>query len=158
MSQIAEAMFGAGCFWGVEDAFRALPGVLDAAVGYAGGHTQHPNYREVCSGQTGHAEVVHLTYDPEKISYTQLLEAFWSMHDPTTLNRQGPDVGSQYRSIIFTYTPEQAARAVAVKQQLEEAKRFARPIVTQIVSPAPFYKAEEYHQQYNVKHGRSCHI
>ncbi|MBY0450981.1 MAG: peptide-methionine (S)-S-oxide reductase MsrA [Cyanobacteria bacterium] len=158
MSQSAEAMFGAGCFWGVEDDFRALPGVLDAAVGYAGGHTQHPNYREVCSGQTGHAEVVYLTYDPDKISYTQLLEAFWAMHDPTTLNRQGPDVGTQYRSVIFTYTSEQAAQAVAVKQQLEEAKRFSRPIVTEIVPSVVFYKAEEYHQQYNVKNGRSCHI
>jgi peptide methionine sulfoxide reductase msrA/msrB len=143
---LAEASFGAGCFWGVEVDFRALPGVRDAAVGYQGGTTKNPTYEEVCTGRTGHAEVVHLWYDPAIISYDQLLDSFWKEHDPTTPNRQGPDVGSQYRSVIFTYTPEQAAAAQASKAKA--ASRFPRPIVTQIVPAPEFYRAEEYHQRY----------
>jgi peptide methionine sulfoxide reductase msrA/msrB len=147
---LAEAAFAAGCFWGVEAAFRALPGVRDATVGYMGGKKENPTYEEVCTGRTGHAETVHVTYDPKVTSYDQLLDLFWEEHDPTTPNRQGPDVGTQYRSAIFTYTPEQKATAEASKARLDAAHKFARPVVTEIVSaPAPkFYRAEEYHQRY----------
>ena len=154
-----KAMFGAGCFWGVEEAFRRVAGVIEAISGYAGGHTENPTYREVCAGRTGHAEVVQVEFDPERVSYPQLLEVFWQSHDPTTLNRQGPDVGTQYRSAIFTYSPEQALSANESKAALEQSGRFRKPIVTEI-KPAPaFWRAEEYHQRYLEKRGIShCHI
>jgi len=145
---MATATFGAGCFWGVEAAFRRVDGVRDAIVGYAGGHTENPTYREVCSHTTGHAEVVQLEYDPGTESYEQLLEAFFEMHDPTQLNRQGPDVGDQYRSVIFFHSPEQQRAALAAKERLGAGGTFKRPVVTQI-EPAPtFWRAEEYHQRY----------
>jgi peptide-methionine (S)-S-oxide reductase len=154
-----KATFAAGCFWGVEAAFRQVPGVIDTAVGYSGGHTQNPSYKQVCTDTTGHAEVVEVTYDPSRVSYDQLLETFWNEHDPTQLNRQGPDVGTQYRSVIFYHTPEQQAAAIASKEQLERAGRFSRPIVTEIVPAATFNRAEEYHQQYLEKRGlASCNI
>jgi peptide methionine sulfoxide reductase msrA/msrB len=146
--KLARAAFAAGCFWGVESSFRALPGVRDAAVGYMGGKTKHPSYEEVCTGRTGHAETVQVDYDPAVISYEQLLDLFWEDHDPTTPNRQGPDVGSQYRSVIFTYTPEQRKAAEASKAKLEAEGRFAKPIVTEIVDAPEFHRAEEYHQRY----------
>jgi len=157
--ELQKAMFGAGCFWGVEVAFRQLPGVVSATSGYSGGTTENPTYQDVCSGRTGHAEVVQVEYDPAQVSYDELLQLFWSKHDPTTLNRQGPDVGTQYRSVIFYYTPEQEKAARASKQQLEESGRFKRPIVTEILPASAFYRAEEYHQRYLEKHGlASCHI
>jgi peptide-methionine (S)-S-oxide reductase len=151
------ATFGAGCFWGVEAAFRALDGVVDAAVGYAGGDTENPTYEEVCSKTTGHAEVVQVEYDPARVSYEELLEVFWNKHDPTQLNRQGPDIGTQYRSVIFYHSPEQETAALESKAALEKSGRFPRPIVT-FIEPAPtFYRAEEYHQQYLARRGRtSC--
>jgi peptide-methionine (S)-S-oxide reductase len=150
-----KATFGAGCFWGVEETFRKIDGVTSAAVGYAGGRTENPTYEDVCSHETGHAEVVEIEFDPAKISYRELLEVFWSNHNPTTLNRQGPDVGDQYRSVIFYHSPEQRAVAEASKKELEKSGRFRRPIVTQI-EPAPkFYRAEEYHQRYLEKRGLS---
>ena len=156
-SKLETASFGAGCFWGVEAEFRQLPGVRDAAVGYQGGTKKDPSYEDVCTGRTGHAEVVQVKYDPAQTSYEQLLELFWTSHDPTTPNRQGPDVGSQYRSVIFTTTPEQKAAAEASKKAV--ASRFRRPIVTEIVEAPPFWRAEEYHQQYLEKRGqRSCRI
>jgi peptide methionine sulfoxide reductase msrA/msrB len=156
---LAQASFGAGCFWGVEAAFRDLPGVRETAVGYQGGKTKNPSYEDVCSHGTGHAEVVHVEYDPSEISYDQLLELFWAEHDPTTLNRQGPDVGDQYRSVIFYYTPAQKSAAEASKAKLEASGRFKRPIVTQILPAPDFYRAEEYHQRYLEKRGqRSCAI
>ncbi len=156
---MATATFGAGCFWGVEEAFRRVEGVTDTAVGYMGGHLDNPTYQDVCTDRTGHAEVVQVEYDPEKVSYDQLLEVFWSSHDPTQLNRQGPDFGSQYRSAIFYHTPEQQAAAEASKQSQDASGRFRRPIVTQIVPAANFWRAEEYHQQYLAKRGMaSCHI
>jgi peptide-methionine (S)-S-oxide reductase len=142
------ATFAAGCFWGVEAAFRKVDGVVETAVGYTGGTTAKPSYEEVCSGRTGHAEAVQLQFDPERISYEQLLDLFWSLHDPTTLNRQGPDVGTQYRSAIFVHDAEQEAAATASKARLQEAARSRRPIVTEIVPAGPFYRAEDYHQQY----------
>jgi peptide-methionine (S)-S-oxide reductase len=149
-----KATFGAGCFWGVEAAFRELPGVVDAAVGYAGGTLENPTYQDVCTDRTGHAEVVEVLFDPDKASYEQLLDLFWRIHDPTTPNRQGPDVGSQYRSVIFFHTPEQEA---AAKRSKDEAQaRFKRPIVTYI-EPAPtFWRAEEYHQRYLEKRGEAA--
>lgn len=153
------ATFGAGCFWGVEDAFRRLKGVKDTAVGYTGGTLKNPTYQDVCSDETGHAEVVQVTYDPAEVSYDQLLDVFWSVHNPTTLNRQGPDVGTQYRSAIFFHSPEQQAAARVSKEKVEKSGRFNRPIVTQIVPAAVFYRAEEYHQRYLEKRGvSSCHI
>jgi peptide-methionine (S)-S-oxide reductase len=150
-----KATFGAGCFWGIEPTFRQTSGVKDAVVGYAGGKTENPTYEDVCSDETGHAEVVEVTFDPSEVSYDTLLDLFWSNHDPTTRNRQGPDVGSQYRSVIFYHSPEQKAAAEAKLVELEKSGRFRRPIVTQI-EPAPiFYRAEEYHQQYLAKHGRT---
>lgn len=152
---MATATFGAGCFWGVEAAFRRMEGVTDAAVGYAGGHTDNPTYREVCSRGTGHAEVVQVEYDPARISYEELLEAFWEMHDPTQLNRQGPDVGDQYRSVIFTHSPEQERAAHAAKERIEASGAFNRPVVTQI-EPAPtLWRAEEYHQRYLEKNSQA---
>ena len=148
-------MFGAGCFWGVEATFRKIKGVTDAAVGYAGGTTENPTYEDVCTDETGHAEVVYLEFDPAEVSYRQLLDVFWSNHDPTTRNRQGPDFGTQYRSVIFYYTPEQKTAAEESKDELERSGRFRRPIVTQI-EPAPqFYRAEEYHQRYLEKRGQT---
>jgi peptide-methionine (S)-S-oxide reductase len=150
-----KATFGAGCFWGIEAIFRQTSGVKDAVAGYAGGKTENPTYEDVCSDETGHAEVVEVTFDPSEVSYDTLLDVFWGNHDPTTRNRQGPDVGSQYRSVIFYHSPEQKAAAEAKLAALEKGGRFRRPIVTQI-EPAPaFYRAEEYHQQYLAKHGRT---
>jgi len=156
---MAKATFGAGCFWGVEHAFRQLEGVTDAVAGFAGGTTENPTYEAVCGHRTGHAEVVQVDYDPARISYDALLDAFWSMHDPTQLNRQGPDIGDQYRSVIFFHTPEQQAAAEASKAKLEASGIHSRPIVT-AVEPAPtFWRAEEYHQRYLEKHGRgSCRL
>jgi peptide methionine sulfoxide reductase msrA/msrB len=156
-SPLATATFAAGCFWGVESEFRALDGVVDAAVGYTGGKTSHPTYEQVCADRTGHAEAVEVKYDPARISYEKLLEAFWEMHDPTTPNRQGPDIGSHYRSAVFVHDEQQAAAARAVKAALDKAGRFRRPIVTEIVPAAPFYRAEDYHQQYFQKRGVRGH-
>ncbi|MBZ5551865.1 MAG: peptide-methionine (S)-S-oxide reductase MsrA [Acidobacteriia bacterium] len=154
-----KANFAAGCFWGVEAAFRQVKGVVSTAVGYEGGDYPNPTYEVVCSGTTGHAETVEIDYDPAQVSYGELLNVFWENHDPTTLNRQGPDVGEQYRSAIFYHTPEQLAAALASKQSLEESGRFRRPIVTQIVPASKFYRAEEYHQQYLEKRGLAhCRI
>ena len=150
---MATATFGAGCFWGVEAAFRQVPGVLSTAAGYAGGALAKPTYEQVCSGRTGHAEVVQVEYDPEKVSYEQLLDVFWSSHDPTQLNRQGPDIGTQYRSVIFVHDAEQARLARASKAEVDTSGRFRRPIVTEIVPYMDFYRAEEYHQQYLEKRG-----
>ena len=153
-----KAIFGAGCFWGVESAFRALPGVSDVACGYAGGTTTNPTYEQVCSKTTGHAEVVEVDFDPNRISYEELLSAFWKMHNPTTLNRQGPDVGTQYRSVIFCTSEGQLSAARASKEAAQ--KSFDKPIVTQIDLAPSFYRAEEYHQQYFARRGISptCHI
>ncbi len=154
-----KAAFGAGCFWGVEATFRKLAGVTDATVGYMGGHTTDPSYKDVCYTDTGHAEVVLVEYDPSVIAYETLLETFWRSHNPTQLNRQGPDVGSQYRSAIFTYSDAQAQTAAASKDALQQSGKYKEPIVTEI-TPAPvFYKAEEYHQRYLEKQGLDhCHI
>ncbi|MCI0355634.1 MAG: peptide-methionine (S)-S-oxide reductase MsrA [Acidobacteria bacterium] len=157
MNQIAT--FGAGCFWGVEADFRDVKGVVDAVVGYSGGTLENPTYRDVCTDTTGHAEVVQVTFDPAQVSYEKLLEVFFSLHDPTTPNRQGPDVGTQYRSAIFFHTPEQEAEARAMKEKLQKSGRFARPVVTEITPASQFYRAEEYHQRYLEKRGlRACHI
>jgi peptide-methionine (S)-S-oxide reductase len=156
---MAIATFGAGCFWGVEAAFRRIPGVTSTAVGYSGGHLQNPSYRDVCMDTTGHAEVVQVEYDPARVPYEDLLNVFWENHDPTTLNRQGPDVGTQYRSAIFFHSPEQEATAQASKERLAGSGRFKRPIVTQIEPAAEFWRAEDYHQQYLEKRGlATCHI
>ncbi len=155
--RLEKATFGAGCFWGVEAAFRRIEGVTATAVGYTGGHLAKPTYRAVCSDRTGHAEAVQVTYDPSKVSYEQLLEVFWRIHDPTTLNRQGPDIGSQYRSAIFYHNERQLATAKAWKEKLEMSGGFNRPIVTEIRPASKFYRAEEYHQRYLEKKGRtSC--
>jgi peptide-methionine (S)-S-oxide reductase len=148
-----KGIFGAGCFWGVETEFRAVPGVLDAIVGYSGGQTQNPTYREVCSKTTGHVEVVEVTFDPARVGYEQLVRQFFAMHDPTQMNRQGPDIGLQYRSVIFYTTPEQERIARAVLDELEASKRYPRPIATAIEPASVFYRAEEYHQQYFAKQG-----
>lgn len=154
-----KATFGAGCFWGVEAAFRQLKGIKATAVGYAGGSLDNPSYKEVCSDRTGHAEVVQVEYDPAEVAYEDLLAVFWDNHDPTTLNRQGPDVGSQYRSVIFVHSPAQEAAARASKETLDASGRFKRPIVTQILPAPAFWMAEDYHQQYLEKRGlASCHI
>ena len=156
---MAKATFAAGCFWGVEATFRQLPGVISTRVGYTGGNTASPTYKEVCTDRTGHAEAVEIEYDPAKLSYDKLLEVFWENHDPTQLNRQGPDWGTQYRSAIFFHTREQEAAAKASKKQLEKSRRFSKPIVTQIVPAVTFFEAEDYHQQYLEKKGlASCHI
>ena len=153
MTQTRKATFGAGCFWGVEAAFRQVPGVVSTAVGYLGGTLPNPTYRDVCSGRTGHAEVVEVEYDPSRVTYDDLLAVFWENHDPTTLNRQGPDVGTQYRSAVFFHTPEQEAAARASKEQRERSGKYRRPIVTEITPATTFYRAEEYHQQYLEKRG-----
>ena len=145
---MAQATFAAGCFWGVEATFRKIPGVRSAEVGYTGGATETPSYEEVCGGRTGHAEAVHLLFDPDQVTYEQLLDAFWAIHDPTTTNRQGPDVGSQYRSAIFFHDVGQEAAARASKERLEAAGQWRDPIVTEIVPAGTFTRAEDYHQQY----------
>lgn len=153
------ATFAAGCFWGVEAEFRREPGVVDTAVGYEGGTMQNPTYKDVCTDRTGHAEVVQVQFDPARVSYEQLVELFFDLHDPTTRNRQGPDYGSQYRSAIFYHTPEQQHAAEQIKERFDKGGRFPRPIVTQIVPAAEFYRAEEYHQRYLEKRGEaSCHV
>ena len=156
---MAKATFAAGCFWGVEAAFRQLPGVHSTRVGYTGGNLADPSYEQVCSDRTGHAEAVEIDYDPATLSYETLLETFWENHDPTQLNRQGPDRGKQYRSAIFFHDPAQEQAARASKVKLEGAKRYSKPIVTEIVPSVTFYPAEDYHQQYLEKRGlASCHI
>jgi len=156
---MAKATFGAGCFWGVEARFQQVPGVTATAVGYEGGALDNPTYRDVCTDATGHAEVVEIDYDPAKVSYEQLLDLFFELHDPTQLNRQGPDWGKQYRSVVFYHSPEQEAAAKQVIARLTEAKRFSKPIVTQVVPAETFWRAEEYHQKYLEKRGAvSCHI
>jgi len=156
---MAKATFAAGCFWGVEVTFRQIAGVISTRVGYIGGRTDNPTYKEVCTDRTGHAEAVEVAYDPAKVSYDALLKVFWENHDPTQLNRQGPDWGTQYRSAIFFHTPEQKGASAASKESLEKAGRYSKPIVTQIVPAETFYPAEDYHQQYLEKRGlASCHI
>ena len=156
---MAKATFAAGCFWGVEATFRQIRGVISTRVGYIGGRTDNPTYKEVCTDRTGHAEAVEVEYDPAKVSYDALLKVFWENHDPTQLNRQGPDWGTQYRSAIFFHTPEQKGTAAGSKESLEKAGRYSKPIVTQIVPAETFYPAEDYHQQYLEKRGlASCHI
>ena len=149
------ATFGAGCFWGVEAAFRQVPGVKATRVGYAGGRVDNPTYEQVCSHTTGHAEVVEVTYDPARVTYEQLLDVFWANHDPTQLNRQGPDVGDNYRTVIFFHSPEQEKAALASKERLEQEGRYPRPIVTEILPAPTFWEAEDYHQQYLEKRGIS---
>jgi len=154
-----KATFGAGCFWGVEAAFRQVNGVSSTTVGYAGGTLKNPTYKDVCTDETGHAEVVQLEYDPSLVSYEDLLNVFWRVHDPTQLNRQGPDVGPQYRSAIFFHTPQQEAAARASKEKLQKSGAFKRPIVTEILPAPEFYRAEDYHQQYLEKRGMAhCRI
>ena len=160
MSATSEtATFAAGCFWGIESAYRKVPGVTATAVGYMGGTVDNPTYHDVCSDTTGHAEVVQVTFDPDRVSYDDLLTLFWQIHDPTTLNRQGPDIGSQYRSTIFTHTEDQATSAAASKRRLSEAHPMMN-IVTQLVPAGPFWVAEDYHQQYFEKRGMAptCHL
>jgi len=154
-----KATFGAGCFWGVESFFRAVPGVSDAVVGYAGDSVDCPTYRQVCSDTTGHAEVVQLTYDPAKVNYDRLLDVFFANHNPTTLNRQGPDYGSQYRSVVFAHSAEQERQARMKVEALTKAGRFKKPIITAIEPFGNFYPAEDYHQRYFEKNGLpSCHV
>lgn len=156
---MAKATFGAGCFWGVEASFRQLDGVTDARSGYTGGTTVNPSYEDVCTGTTGHAEVVEVTYDPTRITYEQLLDAFWKMHDPTTRNRQGPDVGTQYRSAIFYHDEEQKRLAEASKAAQDASQLYRGPVVTLVEQAGPFYEAEEYHQRYLEKRGQvSCKV
>ncbi len=155
----ATAIFAAGCFWGVEDAFRKILGVIDVRVGYTGGSLAHPTYEQVCTGKTGHAEAVRVTFDADRVSYRNLLDAFWQMHDPTQVNRQGPDVGAQYRSAIFYGDEDQRVAAEQSKEILEESGKFMKLIATQIVPASPFYDAEEYHQRYFEKNGGgACHV
>ena len=159
ISKMQKATFAAGCFWGVEATFRQMPGVIATRVGYIGGNTENPTYKEVCTDRTGHAEAVEVEFDPAKVGYEDLLKVFWENHDPTQLNRQGPDWGTQYRSAIFFHTPEQQTAALASKESLEKARRYSKPIVTQIVPAVTFFPAEDYHQQYLEKRGMaSCHI
>jgi peptide-methionine (S)-S-oxide reductase len=148
-----KASFAAGCFWGVEAAFRKIRGVHSAIVGYTGGSTENPNYKEVCTGRTGHAEAVEVDYDPQQVTYDELLEAFWDMHDPTTLNRQGPDIGAQYRSAVYCHSSEQEDLAKASKARLNSSGKLSKPVVTEITAASTFWKAEEYHQRYLEKHG-----
>ena len=158
-ADLEKATFAAGCFWGIEAAFCRVPGVVSTTVGYTGGTTKNPSYHDVCTGLTGHAEAVLVTYDPRQVTYDALLELFWSVHNPTTLNRQGPDVGSQYRSAIFYHTEDQKKRAEDSRERLQQSGRFRRPIVTEIVPAQEFWPAEEYHQKYLEKHGMSsCHL
>jgi peptide-methionine (S)-S-oxide reductase len=153
-----KATFGAGCFWGVEYVFRRVPGVIDAQVGYSGGTTPNPTYEQVCSHTTGHAEVTQVTFAPEQVSFDQLLEVFWAMHDPTQVNRQGPDIGDQYRSVIFTHSEDQSLAAKTSKERAQE--RISKPIATEIVPLTAFYPAEDYHQAYYEKNGHTpyCHV
>jgi len=156
---IAKATFGAGCFWGVQLTFQQIPGVVTTAAGYEGGNKPNPTYEDVCSHTTGHAEVVQVDYDQEQVSYNTLLDVFWNNHNPTTLNRQGPDVGTQYRSVIFYQDEEQKELAERSKQLVEQSGRFNKPIVTQIVPASTFWVAEDYHQSYLEKRGlASCHV
>lgn len=156
---MAKATFAAGCFWGVEATFRQTPGVMSTRVGYIGGQMENPTYQQVCTDTTGHAEAVEVEYDAAKVSYEQLLSVFWENHDPTQINRQGPDWGKQYRSAIFFHSPEQEAAAKAAKEELGKSGRFSKPIVTQIVAAPEFYAAEDYHQKYLEKRGlATCHI
>lgn len=153
------ATFGAGCFWGVEAAFQNVEGVLETAVGYLGGTMENPTYEDVCAGNTGHAEVVQVKFDPARVSYEQLMDIFWKIHDPTTLNRQGPDIGDQYRSAIFFHSPQQEVAAFKSKKSRQDSGNYKRKIVTEITATSPFYRAEEYHQKYLAKRGKtSCHI
>jgi len=156
---VKAAAFAAGCFWGVEEEFRTFKGVVFTRVGYAGGHTKNPTYEEVCTGKTGHAESVEIQYDPAVVTYPELLDEFWKIHDPTTLNRQGPDVGSNYRSIIFYHDDEQKKQAAASKERLKKSGKYKNDIVTEIVPVGVFWPAEEYHQKYLMKRGLSpqCH-
>jgi peptide-methionine (S)-S-oxide reductase len=157
MSEIAT--FAAGCFWGVEVAFSKIPGVLETAVGYSNGHTENPTYKEVCTDETGHAEVVQVTFDPAKLTFQSLLDAFFALHDPTQVNRQGPDFGKQYRTAVFYHSPEQEAAAKATIASLNASGKFKRPIATEVTPAGKFYRAEEYHQKYLEKRGvTSCHI
>lgn len=157
-TQLETATFGAGCFWGVEETFKEIPGVKSTAVGYLGGTYDHPTYGDVCTGRTGHAEVLQLQYDPNEVSYDSLLDTFWRNHNPTTLNRQGPDVGTQYRSAIFFHTSQQEEMAKASKEKSERSGTFRNPIVTEITPASTFYRAEEYHQRYLEKRGvGACH-
>jgi len=154
-----QATFAAGCFWGVEETFRTVEGVISTAVGYIGGHTENPSYEDVCSGTTGHAEAVQIEFDPGVVSYERLLEIFWECHDPTTKNRQGPDIGSQYRSAVFFHNSQQEAAAKTLKDKLDRSGLLNRPVVTVIGTAATFYLAEEYHQQYFERRGiQSCHF
>ena len=156
---IEKGTFGAGCFWGVEARFAEMPGVMDTAVGYEGGDVEHPTYKEVCTDRTGHAEVVDVTFDPSRISYDELLDAFFAMHDPTQVNRQGPDWGAQYRSVVFTRTEEQEAKAKAKIAELNATGAYRRPIATAVEPAKVFWRAEEYHQRYLEKRGMvACHI
>ena len=150
-----KATFAAGCFWGVEYKFSRLDGVISAKAGYTGGHKENPAYEEVCSGTTGHAEAVELVFDPEKISYKKLLDTFWKIHNPTTLNRQGFDVGNQYRSAIFFHNEEQEKTAIESKQKIDKSGKFDKPVITEILPAEKFWDAEEYHQKYYKKTGRS---
>jgi peptide-methionine (S)-S-oxide reductase len=158
--KLEKATFAAGCFWGVEAAFSQVKGVVRTMVGYAGGKLKNPTYKDVCTDKTGHAEAVELEFDPNVVSYEKLLDVFWDIHDPTTLNRQGPDVGSQYRSAIFYHSPEQEKIARASRKRLQESGKFKRPVATEITAAGEFYKAEEYHQRYFEKKGikPNCHI
>jgi peptide-methionine (S)-S-oxide reductase len=154
-----KATFGAGCFWGVEVRFGQIPGVAATSVGYEGGKLANPTYRDVCTNRTGHAEVVQLAFDPTVVSYETLLNVFFSLHDPTQLDRQGPDWGSQYRSVVFFHSAEQEATAKEVMKRLEQEKQLFRPIVTQLIPAQTYWAAEEYHQKYLEKRGAvSCHI
>jgi len=153
-----KALFGAGCFWGVEHFFREVPGVIDAVSGYAGGRSANPTYKQVCSGATNHAEVVQVTFDPAKVPYEKLVDLFFKMHNPTQLNYQGPDHGTQYRTAIFSYSPQQAAVARAKIAELTASGKFKKPIVTTVEDAPAFWPAEDYHQRYFEKHGGSCHV
>ncbi|MFO8008425.1 MAG: peptide-methionine (S)-S-oxide reductase MsrA [Candidatus Brocadiia bacterium] len=152
---MAVATFAAGCFWGVEATFRAVEGVTDTTVGYTGGHLDNPSYEDVCAGGTGHAEAVRVEYDPDVVSYEELLEVFWDAHNPTTPNRQGLDLGAQYRSAVFYHTPEQKEAAERARRRLDESGKHSRPVVTQIEPAGTFWRAEDYHQQYYAKRGRT---
>lgn len=154
-----KAIFGAGCFWGVEETFRKVKGVVETAVGYSGGAIENPTYEDVCTDKTGHAEVVEIVYDPSLVSYEELLDIFWNSHNPTTPNRQGPDIGTQYRSVIFFHGAEQEATARASKERLQQSGTYDKEIVTEIIPASKFYRAEEYHQRYLEKRGQgSCRI
>lgn len=154
-----QAMFGAGCFWGVEATFRKAPGVLTTEVGFSGGRVENPSYKQVCFEDTGHVEVIHITFDPAVVSYDQLLDYFFKMHDPTQVNRQGPDVGEQYRSVVFYYTPEQKIAAEEAIRALDASRKHRFPVATRVEPAGPFYRAEEYHQRYLEKNGLdNCHL